>query len=932
MNKINSLKSRIIIAITGVLIVSLVITTLFYSSRTKQKLTESIDRNAIDLLAATKNLVESQHNSILYIKTVMLSRRKIELKNNVTVLFSMINREYDLFKSGQISEYEAKQRAIKAIKQARYDNNVGYSWINDISNIPIMLMHPTLPELAGHPMEDTIYNYASGEEKNIGKAFINVCREKGEGYVDYLWPKPTSDGLTEKQPKISFVKIFKPWNWIIGNGVYYDDIEKDVENRINAVIDDMNNIIVKQKIGESGYFFIFNEDSFVLVHPNIAGDSAYNLINPSTGNFLFNELKESAHGSKHFMEYEWDKPGFEGEYRFPKKTFVTYYEPLGWYIASSVYKEDFEKEINNLTNTILLFSSSFFIVALIVSLLLSRSITSPLRILVNSISNHDKDGLPIKVISATKISEIKLLGTTINSMIDSIRKSGKELKVERDFSMELINTAPYIICGLDSEGITTFINSAGEKITAYSKEEIIGTNWWKLLFPNVKNMAGEKMFNHLPEGEAVELILVNKNGEKKDIVWNSFAKRDNNNNILEIIGFAYDITKRKQMELELVASKEKAEESDRLKSAFLANMSHEIRTPMNGILGFAQLLKQPELTGKTQQKYIRIIEKSGDRMLNIINDIVSISKIESGQMEVNIQKTNINEQVEYVYDLFKIEVERKGLQFSFKNSLSSDEAFLNTDSEKIYVILTNLVKNAIKYTESGSIEFGYLLKKDRQTVDVEFYVKDTGIGIPNNRQQAIFERFIQADIADKMAHQGAGLGLSISKALVEMLGGKIWVESTEGVGSKFYFTVPYNLNNKELMESNIEGEKEHKAVAKKLKILIVDDEEFVITYLKIVLKSFIKEVLIANTGIEAVDLCRNNPDIDLVLMDIRIPDIDGYEATRRIREFNKDVFILAQTAFAQSGDMEMCLEAGCDDYITKPIRKDKLFEIIKTNF
>ncbi|MFZ4707674.1 MAG: histidine kinase dimerization/phospho-acceptor domain-containing protein, partial [Bacteroidales bacterium] len=226
--------------------------------------------------------------------------------------------------------------------------------------------------------------------------------------------------------------------------------------------------------------------------------------------------------------------------------------------------------------------------------------------------------------------------------------------------------------------------------------------------------------------------------------------RNNDGQPVRMIGTNWDITDQKKAEQELIFAKEKAEESDRLKSAFLANMSHEIRTPMNGILGFSELLKTPGLTGDEQQEYIRIIEKSGKRMLNIINDIVDISKIEAGLMKVEIRESNINEKIEYIYTFFKPETEAKGLKLSFNNSLPAKEATITTDREKIYAILTNLVKNAIKYTEKGEIEIGYY-KKDKY---LEFYVKDTGIGIAKDRQEAIFERFIQADISDKMARQG----------------------------------------------------------------------------------------------------------------------------------------------------------------------------------
>ena len=254
----------------------------------------------------------------------------------------------------------------------------------------------------------------------------------------------------------------------------------------------------------------------------------------------------------------------------------------------------------------------------------------------------------------------------------------------------------------------------------------------------------------------------------------------------------------------LIKANEKAKESDNLKSAFLANMSHEIRTPMNSILGFISLLKEAGVEGEKKQKYLNIVEKSSIRLLNTMNDIIDLSKIHSGLAKVNLEETNLNKKIERIYTLFKPEVESKGIQFSFKDGFSKKDDFFLTDREKLYSILIHLVKNAIKNTKNGSIEFGYTnTNSSEQEAELLFFVKDSGIGIPKNRQEAIFEDFMQVDVLNKTEQQGNGLGLSISKAYVEMLGGKIWVESNGSKGSKFYFSLPYLINLEENLSQKI---------------------------------------------------------------------------------------------------------------------------------
>jgi len=388
----------------------------------------------------------------------------------------------------------------------------------------------------------------------------------------------------------------------------------------------------------------------------------------------------------------------------------------------------------------------------------------------------------------------------INIFAERISKFTERLREEELLGVsetryhELIEHVRDVTFSISPQGLLETLNHAFEQITGWQIQEWIGKPILDLLHPEDIPLAADRFSNVLKGtiSDAVELRIRKKTGGyiQTEIIGAPLRK---NQRTIGLLGIARDIAERKKAEEELITAKEKAEESDRLKSAFLANLSHEIRTPMNGILGFAELLKQPHLSNEDQQEYLMIIEKSGARMLNIINDIVNISKIESGQMGIFLSQTNISEQLENIYKFFSPEAKGKGLLLSYRNSLSAEEAIITTDRDKLYTVLTCLLNNAIKFTQSGSIEFGVESKDD----SIEFFVKDTGEGIPVQQQNIIFEKFRQASDLITRYHEGSGLGLSISKAFIEMLGGQIRVESEEGIGSVFYFNIPRIPGQKE---------------------------------------------------------------------------------------------------------------------------------------
>ncbi len=527
----------------------------------------------------------------------------------------------------------------------------------------------------------------------------------------------------------------------------------------------------------------------------------------------------------------------------------------------------------------------------------------------------------------------------LDSLISSLNMLGEEINfstVSKEYFTDIFNTIPDFVIVVDEQGKIETANQNLLKELEESEKTISDFEFCSLFSEKYK-------LNQLLDSINEKKIL---NLRKKDntvipvtIKMANFIESDGQeirrvfilSDVSEILKYQNELEQRNteiiEINKKLKVALQKAEESDRLKSAFLANVSHEIRTPMNGILGFTDLLKDPNLKEDEKKEFLEIIEQSGNRMLETINDIIDISKIEAGQIHVNLSETKLNHQLSEIYNFFKPEAEQKGIQLLFQPAFPDNRDTIITDHKILDGIITNLVKNAIKFTEKGRIEFGYLVNDDT----LEFFVKDTGIGISKNKQEIIFNRFIQEELGYARQFEGSGLGLSISKAYVDLLGGKIWIESEPGKGSQFYFTIPFKLV--ENPESSVEEEDvQNINTIKKINILVAEDEEVTYTYLLIVLKNYSKKFLRAVSGEEAVEILQKNPDIDLILMDIKMPKMDGYEATRKIRTFNKDVYIIAQTAYAFSDDKIKAFDAGCNNYLAKPINKEKLLSMISFLF
>ncbi|MGI0108049.1 response regulator [Salinimicrobium sp. WS361] len=522
-----------------------------------------------------------------------------------------------------------------------------------------------------------------------------------------------------------------------------------------------------------------------------------------------------------------------------------------------------------------------------------------------------------------------LLGHLMNTQLENWRnRKAKErlYESEQRFTKMMLDIN-MIFINIDINSKIIFCNEYLLSITGYTEEELIGKNSVDIFVPVDEKENTEKGLRELFEKNRdlhhFESKILTKDNRELYVSWYNSVITDDYGKIKGIASLGENITEKKATLENLKETKEKAEESNRLKSVFLQNVSHEIRTPINAIMGAISLLKESSVGKEMREKYYEVLRLSGNRLLSTVNDLIDISQVETQQIKVNKSDFNLSEVLTNHVNVATPIAGKKNNKIICTSKYLHTNTILHTDKNMLNGIIINLMSNANKFTTDGIIEMGSFDEHG----NIVFYIKDNGIGIPENRLDVIFDRFVQADSSLSRPHEGSGLGLSIAKAYAEMLGGNIWVESEEGKGSTFFFSIPkdevkHTIPNEGKVENKIAPLPNHK-------ILIAEDDKLNYLILKKIVENMgITNILHAQNGVEAVEMVKNDPEISLVLMDIKMPEMSGEEATQKIRIFNSTIPIIAQTAFAMPADRNKFIEIGCSDYIPKPIDKDDLTKLL----
>lgn len=773
------------------------------------------------------------------------------------------------------------------------------------------------------------FNQGNVASDSLFKRMKFFLKTNNSGFVNYVY----SDQTGVNVDKIAYCRIFKPLGWIVvtfcNTEDYQSILKKEILERISLI-----------RFGNQNYVNVVTYDGMVMMNPVKTahiGTNQWELTDNTGKKFIQEWRKQVQLGGNGFVTYYWTD--INDERIVEKLSYVKAFEPWKWMISSSFVLEEIDGQLKVHKQFLvkrvirdLLLVGILVVVLFIVLWFSAKKLSIKIKKSVVEFETFfQKASSQSGQIDLNNVSfnDFKSLGLMANQMIDVRLQVEQAYREEKIFFEKLFENSPEAIIMTDPDGNVMQVNKEFERLFGYIREDLLGDDVERLISPPDIYHESRLKFYRLIEGgnSGYESVRKTKNGTVL-FVFVLGAPIVVEGALMAVFLIYRDITDIKMNERNLIVAKEKAEEASMLKDAFLSNLSHEIRTPMNAILGFSSLLKVPSIGTEERNEYINLISRSGNQLLRLIEDMIDISKIEAKQLKTFPRNFDVVSELYQIRDSLiqeKKTVNKEHLKLILTIPSGFDSLMVYTDQSRFMQIFSHLVGNAIKFTEKGFVEFGFCFTA-RKTV--QFFVKDTGIGFNHMFKDVIFERFRQVNESSTRLYGGTGIGLALSKSLVELLGGEIFVESEQSHGSLFYFE--FQLE-KILAPEELETTKMSCTTYPDLKgkhILIAEDSDYCYEYIQKLLNYTGVTVTRVKNGKEALDYMGLSPAIDLVFIDIQMPEMDGYKITPYIKKSDPFVPVVALTSFSNEDEQNHCLAVGCTDCIAKPVTEKNLFSVL----
>ncbi len=925
-----SLVGLLTISIIGLSFVTVLIFGIFSAVRQSIRFRDESENLRNSFTEAQKKLVKNEVDKAIeyieYNRSLSLDKIKLGLKTRVNEAWAIANNIYEENKSSR-SEADIKKMIKDALRPIRFNGGRGDVFIYTTDGKSVMLPRSRgFEDRLSLDLRDSLGNYLVRNE-------VALLKEVDQGFLTYRAPIQNQAGDSSIF-KYTYIRKFAPLNWYLGSKDFLSNYEGDLKLEL---LEWLSN----SRYGNDGYIFINTTGGKALLTNGTKPEQPIDIYSSGDENWIEiykRQIQIARTSGSGFLEYQFIKlasKDFE-----PKVSYISTVKDWGWIVGAGFYRNDIEHEIagkqkalnervNGWIVRLVIFSFLFLVLAFLVARLVSGRLKKEFSRFTRNFrkASLESDLMDTALIS---FSEFRELAESVNNTISERDNARQALEKEQALLRSLIDSIPDFVFFKDIHSNYIGCNIAFANYMGRTEMDIIGRSDYDF-FPaeaaELYHTYDKKILSdHIPIRSEEWNVFPDGSRRLLDTVKVLFY--DRKGNVLGIMAISRDITQREEIQQQFKEAKEKAEESDRLKTAFLANMSHEIRTPMNSIIGFSTLLTEDHLTEEDKADYIQHINHAGESLLNLIDDIIDIAKIEAGQLMVTYESYSLNELMDELYvtytDLIRRKYKTEVALLVEHVKLPSGNTIL-TDPFRLRQVISNLLVNAVKFTNQGIITYGFKAEGE----NILFYVRDTGIGISKENQEIIFNRFRQAQNNGKRHQGGTGLGLAISQHIVSLLGGRIWVESTPGEGSVFYFTIPYKPADK----SNADA-------GSKLKdrplffdwsdktMLVVEDVDSNFNYISAALARTGLKLLRATDGYSGVEMSLNDESIDLVLIDVNMPDLDGYEATRQIKSVKPMLPVIAQTAYAFQDEVDKSLDAGCDDYVSKPVKFNVLMNVL----